>query len=170
MQLELAAMQDSLTGLPNRRKFYEDLHQLLNAERIRPRSFAVYMLDLDRFKSVNDTLGHHAGDELLTLVGRHLKRLLRENDTVARLGGDEFAIIQNNIKGDTDIKMVADRIVEDLRQVYSLQAGKADISVSIGIAVYTDLSDNAETLTARADAALYRVKERGRNSWMLWTP
>ena len=170
LQLEHAAMQDSLTGLPNRRKFYEDLHQLLNAEQIRPRSFAVYMLDLDRFKYVNDTLGHHAGDELLTLVGHRLKRLLRENDTVARLGGDEFAIIQNNIKNDTDIKMLADRIIEDLGHVYSLQAGKADISVSIGIAVYTDLSDNAETLIARADTALYSVKERGRNSWMLWTP
>lgn len=162
-------MHDSLTGLINRRRFEQDLQHILNVAQAKPIRFAVYMLDLDRFKHVNDTLGHHAGDELLTQAGNRIKGLLREQDTVARLGGDEFAIIQYNISREIDIKLVADRIIEELGHTFFLQAGKANVGVSIGIAVYPDHAVSSEALMAHADQALYKVKNGGRNSWMLWS-
>lgn len=169
IELEQLAMHDSLTGLINRRRFELDLQHILNVAQAKPIRFAVYMLDLDRFKHVNDTLGHHAGDELLMQAGNRIKVLLREHDTVARLGGDEFAIIQYNIRKNNDIKLVADRIIEELGQTFLLQAGNANVGVSIGIAVYPDHAVSAEALMALADQALYRVKNGGRNSWMLWS-
>jgi two-component system, chemotaxis family, sensor kinase Cph1 len=169
IELEQFAMHDSLTGLINRRRFELDLQHILNVAQAKPIRFAVYMLDLDRFKNVNDTLGHQAGDELLMQAGSRLKGLLREHDTVARLGGDEFAIIQYNISRKNDIKLVADRIIEELGKTFSLQAGKADVGVSIGIAVYPDHAAGSDALMAHADEALYKVKNGGRNAWMLWS-
>ncbi len=169
-RLERLAMQDSLTALPNRRKFELDLERVLKAAQKRPRSFAVYILDLDKFKQVNDTLGHASGDELLIEVGNCLRSVIRENDTVARLGGDEFALIQYNVIHRDDIRMVADRIIADLGQPFSLQQGKVNIGVSIGVAVYPDHGATADELLGHADAALYQVKNGGRNAWRFWTP
>lgn len=169
LQLEKIALEDSLTGLANRRSYEQELQRLLALHDRRKVAFAVFMLDLDKFKDVNDSWGHAAGDALLVEVAQRLKSLLREDDTVARLGGDEFALIQCNIKGIPDVALVAERIVEELRRPYDLEEGCATIGVSVGVALYPEHGEAADVLLERADEALYAVKRAGRNAWRLWS-
>jgi diguanylate cyclase (GGDEF)-like protein len=169
IELEQLAMRDSLTGLINRRKFELDLQHILNVAQAKPIQFAVYMLDLDRFKQVNDTLGHQAGDALLTQAGNRIKGLLREHDTVARLGGDEFAIIQYNIGKKNDVKLVADRIIEKLGRTFFFASWQCQCRREYRDCCVPRPRFSAEAMMALADQALYRVKNGGRNSWMLWS-
>ena len=166
--LEKMALEDALTGLANRRCFEQELQRHVGPGRTRSTGFAVHLLDLDRFKAVNDVLGHDAGDELLRQVAVRLQGLLREHDLVARLGGDEFAVLQRNFRGVEDVQLVAGRIVEELRRPFALPQGAAEIGVSVGIALYPAHGDDPAQLMKCADLALYAVKDSGRNAWRLW--
>lgn len=164
------ANHDPLTGLPNRARFMEHLHEaLINADRDSTR-VAVLLLDLDRFKAVNDHLGHHAGDELLRLVAQRLQRCVRETDTVARLGGDEFVVILTRLKSLAAAELIAENILRELAQGYEMDNQVLKSSASVGIAMYPlDGSDTGELLQ-KADLAMYRAKASGRNRFRVFAP
>lgn len=157
LALEHIAMHDALTSLPNRALLMDRLNQsILNAKR-RKRSLALLMLDLDRFKEINDTLGHQTGDALLQQVGSRLRKVLRDSDTVARLGGDEFAVLLPNVH-DTHALRIASGIHEQLEKVYEVYEHSLYVGASIGVAIFPNHGDNAETLLQHADVAMYVAK------------
>jgi diguanylate cyclase (GGDEF)-like protein/PAS domain S-box-containing protein len=154
------AMHDALTGLPNRTLLQERLEQALEEANSRGQPLALLLLDLDRFKEVNDTLGHQVGDMLLEEVGIRLRAALRETDTVARLGGDEFAAL---LPAKADLKMAseaAERMVEVLRTPFRLQGLALEVGTSVGIALFPDHGTTAAELLRRADVAMYTAKRR----------
>jgi len=165
---EHQARHDPLTGLANRAMFQERLTQAL--ERLSPDSdpVALLALDLDRFKQVNDTLGHEAGDELLRLVSERIKALLGDTDTLARLGGDEFVILQSAIKTVNDSSRLSEKIITRVSEPYKLAGTDVRIGVSIGVALARDSARDGLDLPARADLALYQAKESGRNQYKLY--
>ena len=160
---------DVLTGLPNRSLFGDRLLQALAMGRRDRGSMAVFCLDLDRFKEVNDTLGHAAGDLLLRTVSTRLRACLHEGDTLARLGGDEFAVIQSQVKQPFDVQVLAARLIAALAEPISLNGPKAIVGVSIGIAVGNGDSDAGQILKD-ADVALYQAKEAGRGGFCFFAP
>jgi diguanylate cyclase (GGDEF)-like protein/PAS domain S-box-containing protein len=160
-ELERLALYDSLTGLPNRALFIDRLDQAIS-HRSRSHALAVYFLDVDRFKRINDSLGHAAGDEVLREVAARVQRMLRPEDTVARFGGDEFTVLCESIGGVLEAVGVADRLQREIEQ--PLRAGGAELrlSASIGIALVEPGEDaDCSRLVEDADAAMYRAKERG---------
>jgi len=164
-QLRHLATHDSLTGLPNRTLLDDRLAQAMaHADRDAQR-FAVLVVDLDRFKRVNDSLGHRAGDELLCEVARRLSGLVRNIDTVARVGGDEFVLIINPIAEPTDADMIAQRAIEALQAPVRAAGVDVYVSPSIGIAFYPGDAASAQLLVAHADAAMYAAKQMGRNTF-----
>jgi diguanylate cyclase (GGDEF)-like protein/PAS domain S-box-containing protein len=155
---------DPLTGLPNRALFVEHLEAALGrARRRHGYLFAVLFLDLDRFKLINDSLGHLAGDMLLTALAKRLAGAVRPDDVVGRFGGDEFAVLLDNVAGPEDGTRVAERILASLREPIDLQGSDAAISASIGIAFSATGYETAETLLRDADTAMYRAKALGRD-------
>jgi diguanylate cyclase (GGDEF)-like protein len=169
-QIAHMARHDSLTGLANRALLRERLEIAMGRSRRLEERFAIVCLDLDRFKAVNDTLGHSAGDELLRLVAERLRHCVRATDTVARLGGDEFALlvaVQENV-GST--AALAQRILEVIRAPYDLNGGTVEIGTSIGISLAPDEGVDLEELLRKADIALYRVKTEGRNAFRFFEP
>jgi diguanylate cyclase (GGDEF)-like protein len=159
------ALHDALTGLNNRLLFSECLDRETSRLDRRKGFCAVLCLDLDRFKQVNDVLGHGAGDALLKQVAERLQNNVREMDTIARFGGDEFAIIHPALRRPDDAAQLAERLVQCLSEPYDLDDEQVIIGVSIGIAVAGDGSVDAEDLIRRADVALYRSKEEGRGTY-----
>ncbi|MEE4300832.1 MAG: EAL domain-containing protein [Pseudomonadales bacterium] len=153
---------DPLTGLPNRRLLEDRLRQASARLRRESERFAVHMLDLDRFKQVNDTFGHAVGDRLLVAVADRLRALLRGTDTLARLGGDEFAILQPRIRSEASAEILARKVTEMLAVPFELDGHEVRIGVSVGIALAEDPSLGAERLLESADRALYAVKDSGR--------
>jgi diguanylate cyclase (GGDEF)-like protein len=164
------ARHDALTDLPNRVLLRERLEQALTGDRIGDRHPTVLMLDLDRFKEVNDTLGHPAGDTLLTTVAERLRGCVRKADTVARLGGDEFAIIQFADDQAGEAEALSKRILDVLSEPYDLGGHQAVIGTSIGIAVAPDDGSDPDTLMKNADLALYRSKSEGRGTFRFFAP
>ncbi|WP_097304214.1 GGDEF/EAL domain-containing response regulator [Pseudomonas chlororaphis] len=164
-KMALMARTDSLTGLANRATLIERLHQAFAAARRGAAPFAMFYLDLDHFKRINDTLGHPIGDLLLQEVSRRIKACTRENDVVARLGGDEFAILQLDVDEATHCAALATKIRDTLVLPYSLEGNEVRISVSIGISLYSPQTLSAESLMAQSDMALYRSKDQGRNQF-----
>ena len=163
------ALHDALTNLPNRLYFEEQLQNCF-AHPERDRKFAVLSFDLDRFKGVNDALGHAAGDKLLQLVGERVRDCLREGDILARLGGDEFAILQVNVSQVTEINALAARLNEVIAVPFDLDGQQAVIGVSIGIAVGpTDATQPAQLMKS-ADMALYRAKADGKGTYRFFEP
>ena len=159
-EISYMAYHDTLTGLMNRKSFYLRLDEVMNqAKRQRNRKWAVMMLDLDRFKYINDTLGHEFGDELLILSAVRLKKCLRKSDHIFRLGGDEFTIILSNIHSATDIAKVAVKIREEIAKPYLIKETEIYNSVSIGISVYPDDGEEIEVLVKNADIAMYAAKD-----------
>jgi diguanylate cyclase (GGDEF)-like protein/PAS domain S-box-containing protein len=157
------AFYDPLTQLPNRRLLQERLKHSIDVERREGRQLALLMLDLDRFKAVNDSLGHQAGDELLQQVAQRLTARLRDADLVVRLGGDEFIVLLEDMIHPQYAARVAEDIIADLSQPFNLtQSEDIRIGVSIGISLYPQHGDNFETLMDHADAALYQAKDEGR--------
>jgi diguanylate cyclase (GGDEF)-like protein/PAS domain S-box-containing protein len=157
------AFHDALTDLPNRALFFDRLtHAVDRARRRRDYKFAILFLDLDRFKVVNDSLGHRAGDQLLIGIGRRLEACLRPGDTVARLGGDEFTVLLEDIEGASHATRVAERIQSALRVPFTLAGQEVFTSASIGIALSTTGYDNPEDFLRDADLAMYRAKATGR--------
>jgi diguanylate cyclase (GGDEF)-like protein/PAS domain S-box-containing protein len=168
--MEYQALHDALTGLPNRRLFHDHLNQtLVQTKRHGSRMFAVMYLDLDRFKYINDTWGHDAGDMLLKEVAARLRRCVRESDTVARLGGDEFTILLPEVSGETDAGVVAEKILLAMKEPVNLTTESRVITTSIGISVSPRDGVDAETLMKRADAAMYQVKASGRAGIRFYT-
>ncbi|MBD0334102.1 MAG: EAL domain-containing protein [Cyanobacteria bacterium Co-bin13] len=164
------ALHDVLTGLPNRMLFDEQLDLCLkNASRTQE-DLAVMFLDLDRFKTINDTLGHTIGDQLLQLVAQRLEVSVRAGDVVARWGGDEFIILLPGVKTLQDVNQIAERIIANLDNVFTIDSHELYVTGSIGIASLKDGAADAETLIKRADIALYRVKELGRNGYQVYHP
>ncbi|MFQ5873833.1 MAG: diguanylate cyclase domain-containing protein, partial [Dehalococcoidia bacterium] len=164
------AYHDVLTDLPNRTLFKDRLTLALAQARRNKQMLAVMFLDLDRFKVVNDTAGHPEGDQLLQSVGKQLKELARESDTVARVGGDEFTLLFPGITRVEDAVAIGERILKSLQQPRVLAGHEFHITTSIGITIYPDDSEDAETLLRNADIAMYRAKEEGRNNYQLYTP
>jgi diguanylate cyclase (GGDEF)-like protein/PAS domain S-box-containing protein len=162
-QIKLLAFYDPLTGLPNRRLLYERLKHGINVERREGKQLALLIMDLDRFKSVNDSLGHLAGDELLQQVAGRIAASLRDVDMVARLGGDEFVVLLEDITKSDDAARIAEDIISDLSKPFNLVQGHdVQIGVSIGISLYPQHGDCPDALMDHADAALYQAKGAGR--------
>ena len=160
---------DALTALPNRSYFTTLLASAISMAQRHKFKVALMFIDLDRFKWVNDNLGHAAGDLLLKEVAKRLKAVLRLNDTVARLGGDEFTVIAQSITSADQARMVAEKILEQLNTPFYLEGQKAMISGSIGITLFPDDADSTETLLKNADQAMYTVKEAGRGDIQFYT-
>lgn len=159
------AYHDLLTGLPNRALFKDRLTQAIANARRHGSLLAVMFLDLDRFKSVNDTLGHLVGDELLQLTSQRLRHCLREGDTLARIGGDEFMLLLPHIRTRDSAAYIAEKILAALKAPFHLNSHELYISASIGIAVYPDDGVTHETLIKHADIAMYSAKDQGRNDY-----
>ncbi|MCP4596600.1 EAL domain-containing protein [Neptuniibacter sp.] len=168
-QLRHLALHDSLTGLPNRLSFNQKLdHAIKHADRIQ-QNVAVLFLDLDRFKTINDSLGHPVGDSLLNEVATRLKSCLRNDDTIARLGGDEFTIIMEEIRIPEDAAKVAEKITEALSAPVEIEGHQFYITTSIGISLYPEDGESVTDLVKNADAAMYRAKEAGRNCYEFYS-
>lgn len=163
------AFQDALTGLPNRRLFGDRIQiALAHAQRARHR-LAVFFVDLDRFKVINDSLGHSVGDELLRGVAARLREAVRQEDTVARLGGDEFLLLFPGGVDAVSVARVAEKLLGVLRRPYRIAGREVFATASLGVSLYPDDGADAETLVRNADAAMYRAKEEGRDTWRLYT-
>ncbi|MCB8816514.1 sensor domain-containing protein [Desulfosporosinus shakirovi] len=169
-ELAHQAQHDALTGLPNRFLFNEHLKQALARARRKEGKVAVMFLDLDRFKLINDTMGHNLGDQLLKSVAERIHQTLREGDTVARQGGDEFLVLLPEIKDEMEAKAVSERILGVFSKPIILEDNEIYMSASIGISLYPDDSLDRETLVKQADTAMYYAKERGRNNCQFFTP
>ena len=162
------AHHDALTGLPNRALFRDRLtHAMAQADRYHQK-LAVLFLDLDRFKAINDTLGHNVGDQLLKIAAERLRSCVRDCDTVARLGGDEFTVIVDDIIEVQDAAVVAQKILDTLSQPFNLHGHEVFISVSVGITLYPNDDESADNLLRNADSAMYRAKEYGRNNYQFY--
>lgn len=168
-KLRLQANYDSLTKLPNRTLFMDRLSHALSRGRRDRSQVAVLFLDLDRFKKVNDTLGHNAGDKLLQQAARRLTACVRETDTVARLGGDEFTVILPDLHNAHNTELVARKMLQCLAEPFIIDGAEMLVTGSLGITVFPDDGEDAETLLKNADTAMYKGKEDGRNTFRFFT-
>ena len=169
-QLEHVATHDSLTGLPNRVLLADRLEQAIAQADRSKGSFALLMVDLDRFKSINDSLGHQAGDELLKEVATRLRSTLRKVDTLARIGGDEFVIILGGISGPQNAESVISNILDCVGRPMNLASIEVQTSPSIGVSIYPHDGTDPATLLKHADAAMYHAKKMGRNTFQFFAP
>ena len=169
-QIHLLAYYDSLTGLPNRELFTDRLNLSLSQAHRDKGKVALFFLDLDRFKYINDTLGHATGDHLLSAVAYRLSNSLRESDTVARLGGDEFTVIVSGITNESHAETVANKILACFKQPFTIGKRELLISSSIGISLYPEHGSDSETIVRHADTAMYCAKERGKNCYVFYSP
>jgi diguanylate cyclase (GGDEF)-like protein len=167
-QLIYQIRHDDLTGLPNRLLLKERLSQEIASARRDGHSLALLYVDLDRFKSVNDSLGHTAGDDLLGQTAERMRGCIRESDTLARLGGDEFAIVLPNIAGPSGVSTVAEHLVEALSESFVVGQHETYVSASIGIAICPTDGDDSEELLKKADTAMYRAKDGGRGRFVFF--
>ena len=167
---EYLATRDALTGLPNRVLLHDRLEQaVVNAARQRV-AFAFMFIDLDRFKTINDSLGHHVGDELLKCVASRLTSCVRASDTVARLGGDEFAVILENLRdGDEGAQQVAEKMIDAMAMPILIEGQHLTTSCSIGISLFPGDARDTRTLMKHADVAMYFAKEKGRNNYQFFS-
>jgi len=163
------AFYDPLTCLPNRVLFHDRLNHTLAHAKRKKESFAVYFIDLDGFKQVNDSYGHLIGDNVLLETARRLKESVRASDTVARLAGDEFTIIADKISNPADIATVAKKAIDAMTEDFHINGHKISCGISIGAAVYPESATDAETLLERADAAMYEVKKAGKHGFRVFT-
>ena len=169
-RLTYLAQYDQLTGLVNRTLFRDRLVQAMARSKRLQQPLGLMLLDLDRFKAVNDTMGHDVGDQLLKAVAGRLQECVREVDTVARMGGDEFTIILEGLSCDQDITIVARRITESLAEPFHLKEHQTSIGVSIGITVYPSDDHEIDELLKHADTAMYRAKQQGGSSFQFHIP
>jgi diguanylate cyclase (GGDEF)-like protein/PAS domain S-box-containing protein len=168
-RIKSLAYNDALTGLPNRTLLRDRLAKALAGARRQKGKVALLFLDLDRFKDINDLLGHSVGDLLLQEVAERLKRFARDQDTVARLGGDEFLIMLTHVKDVSDAAVAAERLMDAMTHEFVIQGHSLHVSCSVGISIFPEHGADAETLIKDADAAMYSAKENGRNNFRFFT-
>jgi diguanylate cyclase (GGDEF)-like protein/PAS domain S-box-containing protein len=168
-QIRHMARYDSLTGLPNRAAFVEEVHLASSRARRESRLFAVLFLDLDHFKDVNDTLGHPAGDQLLRVVSERLRNVVRATDTVARFGGDEFAVLAPEVRNAADAAALADKLIRAIELPCEIQGNDIRIGTSIGVGLYGAGVPGVEAMMSHVDVALYRAKSEGRGTYRFFT-
>ncbi|MBT3339057.1 MAG: diguanylate cyclase [Anaerolineae bacterium] len=165
---EILATHDQLTGLPNRILLRDRINQnIYLAKRTKTRT-ALMTLDLDAFKQINDTYGHHAGDIVLKSIAKRLTGLLRDTDTIARLGGDEFVLLATQAKSNQDIKTLANRVLKIVQEPIVVGKQKITVGISIGIAWYPSNGRTGKTIMKYSDKALYAAKEQGGNCYAIW--
>jgi diguanylate cyclase (GGDEF)-like protein len=168
--VELLAYRDALTGLPNRRQFMADMMKSLTLAHRKNRRFALLLIDLDRFKQINDSLGHDAGDALLVEAARRLGLAVRLSNSIARLGGDEFAILIGDLSANAvidrhTVETVCTRVVGAFIEPIAFGTLSIKTSASVGVALCPEHGDDSETLYKAADLALYEAKHAGRDKW-----
>ncbi len=163
------AYHDILTGLPNRWLLQDRIGQAIAIANRENQHGALMFLDLDRFKKINDTLGHEFGDEVLLVVANRLSNMVREGDTLARLGGDEFVLLLSNLKNLVEASDIAKRVLDEIKQPLQVRERDIHLGASIGIAGYPEHGDDAETLLKHADFAMYRAKEKGGDNYQYYT-
>jgi diguanylate cyclase (GGDEF)-like protein len=168
-RVEYLAYHDGLTGLPNRSMFSKALSQSISQAHRYGRRLAVAFLDLDRFKQINDTLGHEAGDQLLKEVATRLKGCVRDSDTVARLGGDEFVVLLPELEDEKYAALVAQKILAAAARPFSLMGQEFRVTASIGISTYPQDGLDEQTLTKNADIAMYQAKAEGKNNFQFYS-
>ncbi|WP_051516984.1 bifunctional diguanylate cyclase/phosphodiesterase [Herbaspirillum sp. RV1423] len=168
-KLRVLSEHDILTGLINRRGFEVALNLSMDNAHREQRGLAVLLLDLDDFKSVNDTLGHSAGDELLIEIARRIRLIVRSGDFLCRLGGDEFVVIANRLERDEQASLLADRLISVLQDPIVLNSLELVITASVGIAVLGESTESASDLLKHADVAMYRAKQDGRNQYRFYS-
>ena len=169
-QLKQLAYFDTLTNLPNRMLFREKLGGEISLAKRRSEHLGLFFIDLDKFKHINDTLGHHVGDQLLTIIAGRLKSRLRESDTVSRLGGDEFTIIVPAVKEYEKLADLALELIEEIKQPVILEGTTTSVTASVGIAVFPKDGENPGDLSKHADMAMYEAKGKGRNQYHYYSP
>nr|HEV7954006.1 EAL domain-containing protein [Candidatus Acidoferrales bacterium] len=168
LQLSHLAQHDSLTDLPNRMLLNDRLQQAITMAKRHGYRIAVLFMDLDRFKHINDSLGHVIGDQLLQAVAARLERCVRESDTVGRQGGDEFVVVLSELEAAENAGISAAKLLAALTLPYHIGQHDISVPVSIGVSIYPDDGDNAETLISNADIAMYHAKENGRNNYQFF--
>jgi diguanylate cyclase (GGDEF)-like protein/PAS domain S-box-containing protein len=168
-QLAYIATHDALTGLPNRVLFNDRLNLALAQAQRHQQRLAVLLLDLDRFKDINDTLGHSVGDQFLRVTGKRLNGLLRKSDTLARMGGDEFLFLVTEIARTENATEVARKILESFQEPFFVEDHELRTTASIGVTIFPDDGADADTLLKNADIAMYSAKQRGRNNYQRYT-
>ncbi len=169
-RIQYLAHFDAVTGLPNRVLFNDRLQQSIQRARRFKRQVGLMFLDLDRFKYINDTLGHPVGDLLLELVAKRLQDSIRQSDTVARLGGDEFVVIVEDLDGQDTLRVLAGKIMKSLSLPVQLESHRVNVHCSIGMSVFPEHGNDADQLVKHADIAMYHAKESGRNQAVLYLP
>lgn len=162
------AHTDNLTGLPNRRLFLDRLQQAIYSSQREQKKFALFFMDLDGFKAVNDVYGHLAGDQLLTEIASRIQKISRQADTFARFAGDEFAILAANIRDSEDMAQHARKILQAVQEPVHLNGQAVSVSISIGIAIFPDHGCSVDTLIRHADQAMYEAKQSGKNAWAIY--
>ncbi len=167
-RLHYLAHHDGLTGLPNRVLFQDRLDQAIARSRWRKRKLAIMFLDLDRFKIINDTLGHDSGDQLLKQAAERIADCVRDGDTVARLGGDEFAILLNDMASEDGIHLIAEKVLSAMKTSFFIDKHELFVTTSIGISVFPNDGESSKKLLKNADAAMYRAKARGKNTFQFF--
>ncbi|MEJ2573399.1 MAG: PAS domain S-box protein [Gammaproteobacteria bacterium] len=168
-RLQYMAQHDALTDLPNRVLLFDRLKQALVRARRHERYLAVLFIDLDRFKNINDSLGHEAGDQLLQQLSDRLRNCVRDDDTVARFGGDEFVILLDDVAREGDIREVAQKILEELRPPFKIGMQRLFITASVGVSLFPNDGEDSSTLLKYADIAMYRAKEMGKNTYQFYS-
>lgn len=162
------AHHDHLTGLANRTLLHESLRQAILRAQTNDHKIAVFLIDIDWFKQINDSLGHANGDVLLATVGQRLLSCVRESDTVARMGGDEFVIVMPEIRSVQDVEHCGEQIIRNASQPIEISGRKINLTLSVGVAVFPEDGHTVESLLRNADAAMYAVKDSGRNSFCMF--
>lgn len=169
-ELRYLANYDHLTDLPNRALLLERINHAMEHSARFKQSVALFFIDLDRFKKVNDSLGHDQGDILLQEITRRLKKVLRVDDTVARIGGDEFVILLESFRGNSQLSKIAQKVIKEVNEPVILQGNMVTVGASIGIALYPEDAGSSEELLKNADVAMYHAKQIGRNTFQFYTP
>jgi len=168
-ELSYQAEHDTLTGLPNRFLYFDQLRQAIQRTSRSHQKIAVIFIDLDRFKEINDSLGHEMGDKIVKLLGERLKSEIRQVDTIARFGGDEFIILIESVTDLTNIAEIIEKIILSMQSPFNLENHQLHLTLSAGISIYPDDGEDAETLIRNADTAMYRAKDEGRNTYQFYT-